>query len=119
MTREEAAYVLAYAAAADPRLNTPDAEQAQARIIAWADLLDVVPAEFALDRVRRHYRHAEVWPVSPGVIRAAWVTEQARLHPPALTTGGVPAPDVPARTRALLDEARQACREASALRGAV
>ncbi len=76
VTAEDVIMILAYAAALDPRFNTSDSDQAQARVLAWVDVLAGVPPEFVLDRVRRWYRAHHDWSITPGFIRDAWLTDQ-------------------------------------------
>lgn len=79
-TVEEVTVVLSLAAALDPRFNAASRDEAQARIVAWTDVLDVVPGSFALTFVRRYYRSVHDWPVTPAMIRQAWLREQRRAE---------------------------------------
>lgn len=72
MNEQEVAVLLTYCAGADSRFNTPDADQARARVKVWLDLLSEVAARFALDHVQRYYAVEQRWPVQPGAIRKAW-----------------------------------------------
>ncbi len=76
VTPEDVTMILAYAAALDTRFNTTDADQAQARILAWTDVLAGVPPEFVLERVRVYYRAHHDWPITPGSIRTSWRNAQ-------------------------------------------
>lgn len=98
--------VLAYTAAADPRFNTTDQDQAQARVFTWTDLLADVPADFALDRVRRYYRSHHDWPITPGSIRDAWRHHLTRLEALA-PRQALPAPAIRPETTQLLGSVRE------------
>lgn len=98
-TPQQVAVLLALCAAHDTRFNTVDADQAQARIVAWSDTLADVPGEWALDYVRRVYRSEREWPLQAGEIRDAWLrardrdaaVERARLPKPQ---GSPPPPEL-------------------------
>lgn len=87
--------MLALCAAHDTRFNTADADQAQARIVAWCDTLADVPGEYALDYVRRTYRAERSWPLQAGEIRDAWLIVKRRNEQRAELPAppGVPMPD--------------------------
>lgn len=108
MKPAEAAQLLAYTAAVDPRFNTTDAEQAAARVVAWADVLDDVPAKYAATFVRRAYRTERRWPLQPGEIRDAWLDEQRRVEASrrVIAPAGVPMPDSVRQLRDQLRDAR-------------
>lgn len=117
MTPDEAAAVLAYAAAADPRFTTRDADEAKARSQVWADLLAPVPPQFALDHARRYYARHHDWPLQPGAIRDAWVNyqraEEAKARHRELVARE-PADDPGSRGREAREAARVAVRAAAA-----
>jgi hypothetical protein len=114
----EIAEVLAYAAACDPRLNTSDAQQAQARVVAWMDMLTGVPIEYVRDRVRVYYRSDHAWPITAGSIRDRWLREQARASQPALVAhAGTPVTDLPDGVREQLTGAVQEIRRQRAVMG--
>lgn len=96
MSPDEAAAVLAYAAAADPRFNTVDAEQAKARVQVWADLLAGVDAQFGLDHVRRYYARHHDWPITPGAVRDSWEAYQRAQEAKARTAALLEARALPA-----------------------
>lgn len=115
---QEIADLLAYAAAADPRLNTADVDQAKARVVAWVDALDGVPIDYARGRVRWFYRQDHPWPITAGSIRQQWLREQARADQPALVAhAGTPVAALSPQTRMLIESAKDQIRAARAEMG--
>ena len=120
MNGDEAANLLAYAAAADPRLATNSTDDARARVLVWADLLDIVPFDYALERVRRFYRIGGDWAIRPGSIRNAWLTEAARRDSAARATaltGPRANPEPGPAARVALNAARAQIRESRTTMG--
>lgn len=72
MNREETGVLLAYAAGLDSRMHTVDATQAEFTRRSWANALEPVPIEFALDQVTRYYRREADKPLKPAPILIAW-----------------------------------------------
>lgn len=100
MTPEQAAKVLAVAAAFDARLTPPTREDAAARALVWAQALqeDMTP-EWAQQAVVSHYAESTA-AVMPANLNSAWRVQRRadaeRRHREALLAipaDGVPMPD--------------------------
>lgn len=80
MNRAQTAAILALVDSLDPYVSKSlDKMTAEARLRAWAMILDDVPLDFARPYVERYFRQPRDAMLQPAHIRAAYVAEQDRV----------------------------------------
>ena len=96
MNATQAVTLLAYITSVDPRWSQLPDEEASIRATAWATVLEDVDPVWAMAHTKRYYSREQSYQITPGGIRAAWMTTQrvegAKARQAPEEVPGVPVP---------------------------